>query len=266
MAGDGWGSDEHPGTGDLGPPAEVEVLAEEGDRRVVAAEGGEEVGADERGRPGDAEDVADGVVLLLVELAPLDGRHLVARLVDHRADLQQAGGVVPGDQLRADDAGVGPVRLLDEGPHGVGLEGDVVVAEQVEGGALDDREDLVGGGAEPGVVRRGGARRRRAGRRRPAASGRRPNRRRRRAPTVTGSPGQRSPGGPPRTSRRGRGRRRRRPPAGHRSWDRRRRSGRTRHHPLPPDAGRVGRGGVGVHGGSTLLGGPGGSGVTACKS
>ena len=49
------------------------------------------------------------------------------------ADLEQALGLVPVDQLGPDDAGVGAERLLHEGADGVGLEGDVVVAEQVEG-------------------------------------------------------------------------------------------------------------------------------------
>ena len=152
VAGHGGGDDQHPGAGHLGPPAQVEVLAEVGDGRVEAAERGEEVGPHQGGRAGDAEDVANGVVLLLVELAALDGGDLVAGLVDLHADLEEPSGVVPGDQLRADDAGVGAVRLLHEGPHRVRLQGDVVVAQQVEGGALDDGEHLVGGGAEAGVV------------------------------------------------------------------------------------------------------------------
>ena len=64
--------DDDPGAGDVGPPAEVEVLAVEGHRPVEAAEGGEEVGPHEGGRAGDVEDVAHGVVLGLVEIAALD--------------------------------------------------------------------------------------------------------------------------------------------------------------------------------------------------
>ena len=73
-------------------------------------------------------------------------------LSTEHADLEQLARVVPGDELRPDDAGVGAERLLDEGADGVRVEGDVVVAEQVEGGALDDAEHLVGGGAEAGVA------------------------------------------------------------------------------------------------------------------
>ena len=74
------------------------------------------------------------------------------------AHLEQAAGVVPVDQLRADDAGVRAEGLLDERPDGVGLEGDVVVAEHVERGPLDQLGDQVGRGAEPGVGDRGGGR------------------------------------------------------------------------------------------------------------
>ena len=54
--------------------------------------------------------------------------------------------------LGADDAGVGPQRLLDQQADGVGLHGHVVVAEDEERGALHRLEDVVGGGREPGPV------------------------------------------------------------------------------------------------------------------
>ena len=56
------------------------------------------------------------------------------------------------DELRSDDAGVRAVQLLDEGADGVGVEGDVVVAEAEEPVvALDEAQHLVGGDAEAGV-------------------------------------------------------------------------------------------------------------------
>ena len=61
-------------------------------------------------------------------------------------------GVVPGDELRPDEAGVRAVQLLDEQADGVGLEGDVVVAEAEEAAvALDESQHLVGRRAEAGV-------------------------------------------------------------------------------------------------------------------
>ena len=64
---------------------------------------------------------------------------------------QQAALVGPLHDLGADDAGVGAVGLLDQQAHGVRRQAHVVVAEQVEGGALHRDEDLVGGGGEAGV-------------------------------------------------------------------------------------------------------------------
>ena len=67
-------------------------------------------------------------------------------------------GMVELDQLRSDDRGVGAVRLLDEEPHGGGVEHDVVVADEQEASALDRRERVVGRAAEAGGAGRGGAR------------------------------------------------------------------------------------------------------------
>ena len=74
VAGPGVGHDQHPGAGQVGPPAQVEVVAVEVDVRREAAERAEQVDADQQARRRDAEDVAHGVVLLLVQLAGLDRR------------------------------------------------------------------------------------------------------------------------------------------------------------------------------------------------
>ena len=161
--------------------------------RSKPPEGGEEVGPHEGGRAGDVEDVADGVVLGLVEVAPLDVVHRLAVAVGAHAHRQQAALVGPLDDLGADDAGVGAVGLLHQEAHGVGGEAHVVVAEEVEGGALHGDEDLVGGGGEArvgveaaqvGVGQHGGH----------AVAERLPHRRwrcRRPAPRCSGSPGPR---------------------------------------------------------------------------
>ena len=96
--------DEHPGAGDVGPPAEVEVLAEVVDAGVVAAERGEQVGPHQRAAPGHDEHVAHRVVLLLVQLARLGVRREDAGLVHRGADLTQLAGHVPGDELGPDHA------------------------------------------------------------------------------------------------------------------------------------------------------------------
>ncbi len=143
---------QHPGPSAWARQQRSEVVAEVVDALVVPAQGGEQVGAHQGAGAGHHEHVAHRVVLLLVELAHLHvgGEH--AGLVGAHAHLEQAGGVVPVDQLGADDAGVGAERLFHQAANGVGLQGDVVVHEQVEGGALHQVGHVVGGGAVPGVV------------------------------------------------------------------------------------------------------------------
>ena len=150
VADHGRGGHQHPGPRHLGPPAEIDVGAVIAHLRVEAAQLVEQVAADEQARGGDGEDVLDRVVLLLVELAPVDHRRAGAGLVDHQAHLQQAVGMVPLDHLGGDDAGVGPQRLLHQQADGVGLHGHVVVAEHEERGALHRLQDVVGRGREAG--------------------------------------------------------------------------------------------------------------------
>ena len=54
-------------------------------------------------------------------------------------DLEEDVGIVAVDDLGPDDAGVRAVRLLDHEPGRVGIEHDVVVAEEQEDRALDRR-------------------------------------------------------------------------------------------------------------------------------
>ena len=161
---------DHPSAGDLRAPAQAHVVEEVADPLVEATDLREQVGAHQGARARHREHVADRVVLRLVELAPLDERHAVPGVVHALTDLEQPLRVVPVDELRPDDGGVGPEGLLDEDPHDVGLRGDVVVAEQVEGRPVDDLDHLVGGGSEARVLLE--AAHERAGRRRcpPVAS------------------------------------------------------------------------------------------------
>ena len=71
VAGPGRRRHQHPGTRQVGAPAQVDVLAVVGHRLVEATQRGEQVGADQHAAPGHGEDVAHAVVLFLVELAPL---------------------------------------------------------------------------------------------------------------------------------------------------------------------------------------------------
>ena len=138
--------------GDLSPPAEVEVLAEHRNERVETAQGGEEVGAHE-GRPaGCHEDVAFEVLLAVVDLAQLHALVHHAEAVARLTDVQQYQGVVVGDELGRDDAGVGAEGSLDQEMDDVGLEADVVVTEEEEGRALDHQRRLVAGRGEAAVL------------------------------------------------------------------------------------------------------------------
>jgi hypothetical protein len=153
VAGPGGGHHHRAGTGEVCPPAEIEIVAQERDAGIEPVERLEEVGPDEGARAGDGEHLADGVVLLLVQLAPLAERQQHARTVDAEPDLQERAGIVPGHELGPEDAGVGPERLLDEGPHHTRIERHVVVAQQVERGVLGLRETGVHGLAiaEPAI-------------------------------------------------------------------------------------------------------------------
>jgi hypothetical protein len=151
VAGDGRRLDDDPGPGQAGPPAQVEVLAVQAHARVEPAEGVEQVGPHQQAGARDGQHLAHGVVLGLVQLAPVHEGGGHAQAVGRQPDAEQPVAVVPGHELRADDAGVGAERLLDEVAHGVAVEGDVVVEEQQEVGALDRAEGLVGGRRVPRV-------------------------------------------------------------------------------------------------------------------
>ena len=70
----------------------------------------------------------------------------LAESVDAEADVLQDARVVPRDELRADDAGVRSIQLLDQQADRAGIEGDVVVQEAEEAVvALDQAQHLVGG-------------------------------------------------------------------------------------------------------------------------
>ncbi len=132
-----------PSPGDLGAPAQIDVLAEHVDIGIEAAERPEEICPHERAAARHGEHLPHLVVLGLVELAGLDALDYGAEAVDAEADLEQAVRGVPLDQLRADDAGVGSVRLPHHAPDRVRRRGDVVVADEKMRGAFDGEQRLV---------------------------------------------------------------------------------------------------------------------------
>ena len=88
--------------GEVRPPAEVEVVTEKWQPGVESAERIPDVAADERPRRTDGKDIADGVVLTLVELPAFQAGLPSPGRVDGVADLHDDPGVVPGVHLRSD--------------------------------------------------------------------------------------------------------------------------------------------------------------------
>jgi hypothetical protein len=144
--------DHHASARELRAPAEVDVVAAQRDLGVVAADGPEQVGAHHRATARHREDIRDGIVLFLVELALLDDRRRDTELVDGETDVLEPGGVVPIDHLRTDDRRVRSQHLFDQPAHRVGVQGDVVVAEQIERSTQPVVEHDVGRGTESPVL------------------------------------------------------------------------------------------------------------------
>ena len=144
--------DQHTCAEGMGTPAQVEVFAPHDDRLVETAERAEEVGAQQGDGTRDCEDVAHCVVLFLVVLTGLGQVGHQAGLVSAEADVEDAAGIVPVEELRPDHTGIRPERLFDQATHAIGRESDVVVADQqvrAERRVVEDhvrvlREALVG--------------------------------------------------------------------------------------------------------------------------
>ncbi len=142
----------HASTAEVCPPAEIDVVTLVLDGRIEATDGAEQISASEKAGGGHREDVAHGIVLLLVELTWLDDRVDLTEAVHAEADVLELTRVVPVDQLRADNARVAAVELLHQDSDGARFESDVVVEEAEEAIlALDQVEYLVCRGAETGV-------------------------------------------------------------------------------------------------------------------
>lgn len=144
--------DDDAGTAVMNPPTQFQVVTVEGNGWIEPTQLPEEIGPGEQERTRDGKDVADTVVLLLIELPGLDAEIDFAESIDTEANRLEYPWVIPFDQLGPDDAGVRAVDLLDEQSHGVALGGDIVVAEQEEASVpLDEPEDLVARRAEAQV-------------------------------------------------------------------------------------------------------------------
>ena len=101
---DGVRRDRDAVAGQVGPPAEVDVVAEQRQLRVEPAEALPHVAADEHAGAADGEHRPDVVVLALVLLARLEPGLAAAGPGDRHADLEQLAAVGEVAHLRADDA------------------------------------------------------------------------------------------------------------------------------------------------------------------
>ena len=141
-----------PGPDDLGSPAQVEVLPHGHDGRVESVELVEQVCSDQRAAARGHEHVPNCVVLSVVDLVRLDPLDYGAALVHDHSDMDELLRVVPTHHLGRHNSCVGAERLFDEEVDSVGVERDVVVADQVVGGTIDHGPDLVDRRPEPPVL------------------------------------------------------------------------------------------------------------------
>lgn len=127
---DGVGGDEDGVAGALGAPAQVDVVAHQGQPPVETAELVVDVAADQHAGGGDGQDGADLVVLALVLFPAVEAGPAAAAAGDGDAGFEELLLVVPAAQFGADDRGVG-VLLGDaeQFGEGVGFGGAVVVQE-----------------------------------------------------------------------------------------------------------------------------------------
>ena len=149
----GIGNRQHPRSRQLCPEAQVHVFAVVGHLGIEPFEAPEQVGAYQDARRGHREDVDHGVVLLLVDLSGFHDVGGYGEAVDDVGDMLQPVGIVPFEELRADDPGVGTQRLDHEQPHRVRFGGDVVVADHQEHRVNMGIEERVRRGREAVCVR-----------------------------------------------------------------------------------------------------------------
>ena len=131
---------QHPEPGEPRAPAVVEVLVVGGESLVGHAGPLQALARDEHRARGHVHDLEDAIELALVDLAVLQGRVRMPEAVGGTADLAQEPGLVPVNDLGADDADVLEAldadRRLDEPRDAVGVHRGVVVGD----------EEVVGGG------------------------------------------------------------------------------------------------------------------------
>ena len=146
------GNHHHPGSAVMDSPAQFGVLAVVLDDGIEAAQLAEQIGPHQQIRRRQHEDIADPVVLFLIDLPDVDDRVDLAESVHAQSDRLQHVRIVPVDELGPDGAGIRAVELLDQDPQRIGFGCDVVVADQEEPVVtLDEAQHFVRRRSEPDV-------------------------------------------------------------------------------------------------------------------
>ena len=92
-------------------------------------------------------------MLLLIDFVLFDRAVEFAEAVGVESHHVESSRIVPFDELRSDQTSVRPIELLDHQPHGIGIEGHVVMEEQEESPVtLDQSQHRVRGPSETGVA------------------------------------------------------------------------------------------------------------------
>ncbi len=144
---DGVGGDEDLVSGGLGAPAQVDVVAHQGQTAVEAAQLLVHVAADEHARAGDGQDGPYLVVLALVLFAAVQAGPTAAAAGDADACFEELAAVVPAAEFGTEDggrgAGVGDAQQFGER---VGFGGAVVVQQPqpLDGFAVREFRQVVG--------------------------------------------------------------------------------------------------------------------------
>jgi hypothetical protein len=137
-----WSHD-HTGSGHMSSPAEFEIFAVKRNRCVVTTESFEKIGTNQCDCTGDKENIADGVVLLLIKIATFDVGRGMTEPVGTHSDGKQTTSIVPLDEFWSDNSGIGSECLFDQEAHGIRLKANVVVAEQIERRSLNSNKRFV---------------------------------------------------------------------------------------------------------------------------
>ncbi len=162
VAHDRLGGDQDPQSGGVGAPAQVDVVAHQGQSAVEPAQPFEDITSDQHARGGDGQDGPHVVVLALVLLAAVQTGPAAAGVGDGDADLQQLPAVVPAAELGADDGDVIAAEFVlvvhdaQQLGQGVGFGGAVVVQQpqplhRVSVGKIRQVVGVVAPGARHGV-------------------------------------------------------------------------------------------------------------------